>query len=168
MVVLLEGSPISTDELWSSVRVTIWFLVSSLTKALLHQLLSLTGWPALGRVLVVPNHSHLRMTAAIALLGIFNAADIFWCLPQICASTQSCLEALQTIPSTSWLGFCADMHCQLCDLIQTSVCLSKSFEFTTGGLQSSCRNIFKDDQWKQDEHGLNFESHRKGSEYLLK
>jgi hypothetical protein len=35
MVVLLECSPISTEELWSSVRVTIWFLVISLTKALL-------------------------------------------------------------------------------------------------------------------------------------
>ena len=30
MVVLLEGSPISTEELWSSVRVTIGFLVTSL------------------------------------------------------------------------------------------------------------------------------------------
>ena len=47
--------------------------------------------------------------------------------------TQSCLWALRTIPSTSWLGFCSDMHCQLWNLI--------SIEFTTGGLQSSCRNI---------------------------
>ena len=43
MVVLLEGSPISTDKLWSSVRVTIGFLVTSLTKALLPRLLSLAG-----------------------------------------------------------------------------------------------------------------------------
>jgi hypothetical protein len=35
MVVLLEGSPISTEELWTSVRVTIRFLVTSLIKALL-------------------------------------------------------------------------------------------------------------------------------------
>jgi hypothetical protein len=34
MVVLLEGSPISIEELWSSVRVTIEFLVISLTNAL--------------------------------------------------------------------------------------------------------------------------------------
>ena len=46
MVVLLEGSPISTEELWSSVRVTIGFLVTSLTKSnvfikpFLHQLIS--------------------------------------------------------------------------------------------------------------------------------
>ncbi|KAJ4920542.1 hypothetical protein JOQ06_024741, partial [Pogonophryne albipinna] len=35
MVVLLEGSPISTEEHWSSVGVIIAFLVTSLTKALL-------------------------------------------------------------------------------------------------------------------------------------
>ncbi len=45
---------------WSSTRwVTISFLVTSLTKALLHQLLSLARRPALGRVLVVPNIFHL-------------------------------------------------------------------------------------------------------------
>ena len=37
--------------------------------------------------------------------------------PQICASTRSCLWALRTILSTSRLGFCSDMHCQLWDLI---------------------------------------------------
>ena len=35
MVVLLEGSPLFTEQHWSSVRVTIGFLVTSLTKALL-------------------------------------------------------------------------------------------------------------------------------------
>jgi hypothetical protein len=35
MVIFLEGSPISTGELCSSVRVNIRFLVTSLTKALL-------------------------------------------------------------------------------------------------------------------------------------
>ena len=33
MVVLLEGSPFSTEELWSSVRVTLGFFVTSLIKA---------------------------------------------------------------------------------------------------------------------------------------
>ena len=73
MVVLLEGSPISTEEL--SV-----FLVTSLTKALLPQLLSLAEWPALGRVLVVPNFFHSRMMEATVLLWNFNAAEIFWYL----------------------------------------------------------------------------------------
>ena len=43
MVVLLEGSPISSEELWSSVRVTIGFLVTSLTKTLLP-LIAQFGW----------------------------------------------------------------------------------------------------------------------------
>ena len=88
MVVLLEGSPISTVELWSSVRVTIEFLVTSPTKVFLPQLLSLVGQPALGRVLVVPNFFHLRMEATV-FLGTFNAAEIVWYPHQICASTQS-------------------------------------------------------------------------------
>ena len=75
MVVLLE--------LWSSVRVTIGFLITSLTKAHLPRLFSLAGRPALERVLVVPNFFHFRMEASV----IFNAADIFGTLPQICAST---------------------------------------------------------------------------------
>lgn len=35
MVVLLEGSPLSAEQRWRSVRVTIGFLVTSLTKSLL-------------------------------------------------------------------------------------------------------------------------------------
>ncbi len=43
---------------WSSTRVTIRLLVTTLTKALLHQLLSLARRPALGRILVVSNFFH--------------------------------------------------------------------------------------------------------------
>jgi hypothetical protein len=59
MVVLQEGSPISTEELWSSVRVT---------KALLSRFLSLAGQPALGRLLVVTNVFHLRIMEATVFL----------------------------------------------------------------------------------------------------
>ena len=45
---------ISTEELWSSVRVTIGFLVTFLTKALLPQLISLAGRPALGSSKLFP------------------------------------------------------------------------------------------------------------------
>ena len=82
----------------------------------------------------------------------------FGTLPQICVSTQCCLGALRTIPSTSWLGFCSDMHCQLWDLLYRPVC-----HFST----LSKENL-KDYQWKQDIHELNLESHSKGSEYLCK
>ena len=61
------------------------------------------------------------------VLGDLQCLQTFFAaLPQICASTHSCLGALRTICLTSWLGFCSDMHCQLRDLIQTGVCLSKS------------------------------------------
>ena len=49
MVVLLEGSPISTEDL----SLTIDILVTSLTKVLLPRLLSLAGRPALGRFLTL-------------------------------------------------------------------------------------------------------------------
>ncbi|KAI9520378.1 hypothetical protein NQZ68_018686, partial [Dissostichus eleginoides] len=52
MVVLLEGSPISTEEHWSSVRVTIGFLATSLTKALLPRCSVWFGQQALGRAVV--------------------------------------------------------------------------------------------------------------------
>ena len=78
MVFLLEGSPISTEELESSVRVTIRFLVTSLTKDLLPRLHSLPGRPALGGGLVVPNFFHLGMMEATVFLGAFNAAEMFW------------------------------------------------------------------------------------------
>ena len=78
MVALLEGSPISTEELWSSVIVTIGFLVTSLSNALLPLLLSLAGRPFLGRVLGVPNFFHLRMMEATVYLETFKAAGIFW------------------------------------------------------------------------------------------
>ena len=43
MDVPLEVSPLSTEERWSSDRVTVGSLVTSLTKALLPRLLSLGG-----------------------------------------------------------------------------------------------------------------------------
>ena len=71
MVVLLEGYPISSEELWSSARVTIGFLVTSLTKALVPRLLSLVRRPALGRVL-----EWFQMMEATVFLGTFNAPDL--------------------------------------------------------------------------------------------
>ena len=68
--------------------VTIEFLVTSLTKALLLRLLSLVGRSALGRVLLVPNVFHLRMMEATVFLGTFNAAEMFWYpFPDLCLDT---------------------------------------------------------------------------------
>jgi hypothetical protein len=55
MVVVLEGSYITKEELWSSVKVNIRFLVTSMTKVLLPRFLSLAVRQAPEIVLVVPN-----------------------------------------------------------------------------------------------------------------
>jgi hypothetical protein len=78
MVDLLKGSPVSTKELWSSVIVTIRFLVISLTKALLPRLLSLTTMPALGRVLVFTNFFHFKNDGGNCVFG-----DLQFSLPQV-------------------------------------------------------------------------------------
>ena len=104
MFVLLEGSPISTEELWSSVRVTIGFLVTS-------QFLILARRPALGRVMVVPNVFHLRMMEATVFLGTFNTAEICWY-----PSPDLCIDTILSLISGQFLGFCSDMHCELWDL----------------------------------------------------
>ena len=80
MVVLLDVSPISTEELYSS--------VTSLTKALLPRLLSLAGRPALGIVFMVTNYFHLRMMGATVFLGPFNSAEMFgYPSPDLCLDT---------------------------------------------------------------------------------
>ena len=116
MVVLLEGSPLSTEERWSSDRArAIGFLVTSMTKALLPGSLSLDGRPALGRVLVVPNFFYFWMMEATVLIGTFKAAEIF--LYPSCSLRQSCLGALTNYSFDFMLGLFSDIHCQLWDLI---------------------------------------------------
>jgi hypothetical protein len=83
-----------------------WFLVTSLTKALLSLLLSLAGRPALGRVLVVPNFFHLRMMEATVFLGTFNAADICWYpFPNVCLYTTLFQSSNGQFPSPHGLVF---------------------------------------------------------------
>lgn len=73
MVILLEVSPISMQDLWSSSRVTIGFLVT----ALLPQLFSLASWLALGRVLLVLNFVHLRITVKFSNHS-FSSVELGW------------------------------------------------------------------------------------------
>ena len=107
---------------WSSVRVTIGFLVTSLTKALLPLLLSLARRPALGS----PGGSKplpFKNDGTYCVLGDLQYwRNVLVSLPQTCASTQSCLGALRTIPSTSWLALYSAIHCQLWDLKLKGVC----------------------------------------------
>ena len=74
LVVLLEFSPISIEELWSSVRVTIVFLVIFLISPIAQFGLAANS----ERVFVIPNFFHLRMMEATVFLGTFKAAELFW------------------------------------------------------------------------------------------
>jgi hypothetical protein len=161
MVVLLEGSPISTEELWSSVRVTIGFLVTSLTRALFPRLCSLDGLPALGRVLVVPNFFHLRMTRPLCYWGLSMLQKVFGTLTQICASTQSWLYRQFLQPRRLFFPLTCTVNC---GTLYRQVCAFpnhvQSIEFTTGGIQLSCRNISRMINGNR-MHLFNFESHSK-------
>ena len=108
MLDLLEGSPISTEELWSSVSVTIRILVTSLTKAFHPRLLSLA--------LVVPNFFHLRMTETTVFLGTFNAAEFIWYpSPDLCLNT--ILSRSYTVNSFDLIGLVFALTCTVRDLI---------------------------------------------------
>ena len=87
MVVLLEGSPIFTEDLWSSV--SDHQVLGRLPDQGPSPLITQFGWlPALGRVLVVPDFFRLRMMEATVFLGTFNAAEIFWYpSPDLCLDT---------------------------------------------------------------------------------
>lgn len=74
MVSLLEDSLISPLELSQSDHFGSW-LVTSLNKALLPQLLSLARQPALGKVQDVPNT--LPFKIIFVLVGTVNAAEMF-------------------------------------------------------------------------------------------
>ena len=73
MVVLLEDSPISTEELCQSDHRVLGHLPDQGPSP---RLLSLAGRPALGRVLLVQNVFHLRMMEATVFLGAFNTAEM--------------------------------------------------------------------------------------------
>ena len=133
MVVLLEGSPISTEELWSSVRVTIGFLVTSLTKALLPQLLSLAGRPA-----------HGSLAGSTLFFRTINAAEMFLVpFSRYMPRHNPLLDLYRQFLRPHGLVFA--LTCTVnCGTLYRQVCAFphhvQSIEFTTGGLQSSCRN----------------------------
>lgn len=142
MVDLKEGSPLSTDERWSSDRVTIGFLVTSLTKALLPWLLSLYGRPAPGRVLVVYGFTDDGCHCAhwdLQSSRIFSVPFPRFVPPDNPVSE----DYRQFLWLHAWfvlwhaLSNCGTLYRQACAFPNHV----QSTEFTTGGLQLSCRNI---------------------------
>ena len=116
MVVLLEGSPLSTEERWCSDRVTIGFLVTSLTKALLPRSLNLDGRPALGRVLVVPIFFQFTDDGGHCAHRDLQSSRIFSVpFPRFVPQDNPVSEVYRQFDFM--LGLCSDMHSQLWDLI---------------------------------------------------
>ena len=122
MLVLLEGSPISTEELWSPVRVTIGFLVTYLTKANFPPIaqfgLTASSRKSVGGFKLIP----FKNDGGHCVLGTFNDAEI-WYPPDLCLDT---ILFLSFSDNSFDLMACSDMHCQLWDLIRKGVFLSKS------------------------------------------
>ena len=136
MVVLLEGSPISTEELWSSVRVT------SLTKDLLCRLLSLaSSRTSLGCSKLLP----FKKNGGHCVLG-----DLKCCRNVLVSFPRSVprhnpvyglygqfLQHLVLVFAQTCIGNCGTLYRQMCAFPYHV----QSIEFPTGELQSSCRNI---------------------------
>jgi hypothetical protein len=87
MVVLLEGSPVSTYELWTSAsdHLVLGHLPDQGPSAPTAQF---GRRPAIGRVVELPNFFNLRMMEANVFIGTFNAAEMFWHpSPDLCLET---------------------------------------------------------------------------------
>ena len=85
MVVLLEGSPISTDELWSSLRMTMRFLTMSDHEALLPKIALFVQAASSSKSIGGYNLLPFRNYGGHCVLG-----DLQSCR-NVSASTQSCL-----------------------------------------------------------------------------
>ena len=102
------------------------------------RLFSLARRPALGRVLVVSKFFHLWMEATV-FLGIFNAAEMFW-YPSLDLCLGTILSRSSMDNSFDLMTWFLLWYCQLWVLIETGAYV-QSVEFSTRGLQSSCRKI---------------------------
>ena len=156
----------------TSSSLPIGFFVTCLTKAFLPRLLSLAGLPALGRVWVIPTFFRLRMMETTVFLGTFNAVDIFWYpSPDLClytilfwSSMDNYFDLMTWVLLWHALSTVGPLYRQVFAFPNNV----QSIEFATGGLQTSCGNIFTDYQSKQDAPELNLDFHSEGSEYLCK
>ena len=119
MVVFLEGSPISTEELQSSVRVTIGFLVTSLVA---------TSRKSLGGSKRLP----FKNDGGHSVLG-----DLQCCRNVLVHTPRSVPRPHGLIFALTCTVNCGTLNRQV-NAFPNHV---QSNEFTTGGIQSSCRNI---------------------------
>ena len=87
MIVLLEGFPISTEEL-ELCQSDYWVLGHLPDQGPSPPIAQFGQVTSSRKSLGVPNFFHLRMVEATVFLGTFNAADIFWYpSPDLCLDT---------------------------------------------------------------------------------
>lgn len=122
VIVLLEVSPLSTQQCWSFVRVASGYWSRPWLRLFYPWSLRLAGQSTLGRVLVVPNVLHLKMMEATVVIGTCSVAkDFLYLSVDICLYT--ILSWKSAIPWNFWLGLLCNMTCNygaLCRFIWTS------------------------------------------------
>ncbi len=122
----------------SSTRVTISFLVTTLTKALLHQFgqeASSRNSPCCFKLLP------LRVTEITCFCDPSMKQNFFLnSSPDVWLDSNG-FWSIQAVNLTSGLGFCSDMHFQLLDLLLRCVCLSKSYPFNLNLPQVTTWNV---------------------------
>lgn len=139
MVVLLKGSPLSTGQCWSSgweVTKNWWSL---------WQRPFYTDW------LGVQLYEESRCFKLLPFMDYWGCCahwDLQSCrnvsvrFPRSAPRYNPVLEVYRQLLELH--GVVCALHSQLWDLIQTSVGGVQSTEFTTGRLQTSCRNIWQE------------------------
>jgi hypothetical protein len=98
--------------------------------------------------------------------------NVFGTLPQICATTQSCLGFLRTIPFDLMAWYFGLTCSVICGTLYRQVCaFSKSCPITWIDHQVDSNQVVETSQGWSSETGCaraQFESHSNGSEYLCK
>ena len=138
-------SPISTEELWSSVRVTIGFLVTSLSQGPSPPIAQFGRAASSRKTLGGSKLLPFKNDGGHYVLGDLQCCrHVFVSFPRSVPRHNPVSELYRQLPRAHGLGFA--LTCTVkCGSVYRQVCASAnhvhSLEFTTGGLQSSCRNI---------------------------
>ena len=145
MVVHLKVSDISSQALWSSMRATIGFLDTSLTKSSVGCLTkSSVGCSKL--LLFKKYGCHSSLPELSVQMKFFGKPSPDLCLDTI-LSLSSAGSSSNLMVWLFWYALFILICIVSCDILKRQVCpfpnYAQSIEFDTGGLQSQCRDISK-------------------------
>lgn len=104
IIVLLELSPISTQDRWSLANyLVLGHLSHQGPVALFGQIASSRKSPGHPKLLSFKNYR-----GHCTLVNIKCSRNVLWVVPR-----HNAVSELRVISLTSWLDFCSDMHCDL-------------------------------------------------------